>query len=92
MNTRAGRVPTAMVYVLMVVVGVAAFLYPFWLPATALTRGAWNRIAPYRTQPVPGGPPPRHGREGFERLAGPVRTTCRLSPPLGPTTHPIEYG
>ncbi len=34
------------VYSLMVVVGAAAFLYPFWLPATALTSQAHNGDAP----------------------------------------------
>jgi len=34
------------VYVLMVVVGAAAFLYPFWLPATALSSQAHSGDAP----------------------------------------------
>ena len=34
------------VYVLMIVLGAAAFLYPFWLPATALTDQAHNGDAP----------------------------------------------
>ncbi len=34
------------VYTLMVAVGAAAFLYPFWLPATALTSQAHNGDAP----------------------------------------------
>ena len=34
------------VYVLMIVIGAAAFLYPFWLPATALTDQAHNGDAP----------------------------------------------
>ena len=40
------RVPTAMVYVLMVVVGVAAFLYPFWFPSNAFPGGAHAGDAP----------------------------------------------
>ena len=36
----AAHVRPMAVYSLMVVVGAAAFLYPFWLPATALTSQA----------------------------------------------------
>jgi energy-coupling factor transport system substrate-specific component len=36
----------ALVYVLMVVVGAAAFLYPFWLPSGAITSQAHNGDAP----------------------------------------------
>ena len=43
--TRA-RVRPVVVYVLMIVIGAAAFLYPFWLPATALTDQAHNGDAP----------------------------------------------
>jgi energy-coupling factor transport system substrate-specific component len=35
-----------LVYVLMVVLGVAAFLYPFWLPSTAVSSQAHNGDAP----------------------------------------------
>lgn len=44
--TAASRVRPALVYTLMVVVGAAAFLYPFWLPSTALTDQAHNGDAP----------------------------------------------
>lgn len=40
------RIPTAVVYVLMVVVGVAAFLYPFWFPSDALPGDAHATDAP----------------------------------------------
>ncbi len=40
------RVRPVVVYVLMIVIGAAAFLYPFWLPATALTDQAHNGDAP----------------------------------------------
>jgi energy-coupling factor transport system substrate-specific component len=40
------RVRTTSVYVLVVVVGVAAFLYPFWLPADALASDAHAGDAP----------------------------------------------
>ena len=40
------RVRPVVVYVLMLVIGAAAFLYPFWLPATALTDQAHNGDAP----------------------------------------------
>ena len=43
--SRAHVRPVA-VYALMVVVGAAAFLYPFWLPATALTSQAHTGDAP----------------------------------------------
>jgi energy-coupling factor transport system substrate-specific component len=43
--TRA-RVRPMVVYTLMVAVGAGAFLYPFWLPATALTSQAHNGDAP----------------------------------------------
>ena len=42
----AAHVRPVAVYALMVVVGAAAFLYPFWLPATALTSQAHNGDAP----------------------------------------------
>ena len=42
----AAHVRPVAVYSLMVVVGAAAFLYPFWLPATALTSQAHNGDAP----------------------------------------------
>jgi energy-coupling factor transport system substrate-specific component len=42
----AGRVRPAIVYTLMVVVGSAAFLYPFWLPSTALSSQAHSGDAP----------------------------------------------
>jgi energy-coupling factor transport system substrate-specific component len=42
----AAHVRPVAVYTLMVVVGAAAFLYPFWLPATALTSQAHNGDAP----------------------------------------------
>ena len=45
-TTGAARVRPAIVYTLMVVVGAAAFLYPFWLPSTALTDQAHNGDAP----------------------------------------------
>jgi energy-coupling factor transport system substrate-specific component len=45
-TTGAARVRPAIVYTLMVLVGAAAFLYPFWLPATALTDQAHNGDAP----------------------------------------------
>jgi len=40
------RVRPAAVYSLMVALGAAAFLYPFWLPSTALTDQAHNGDAP----------------------------------------------
>ena len=40
------RVRPVVVYTLMLAVGAAAFLYPFWLPATALTDQAHNGDAP----------------------------------------------
>jgi energy-coupling factor transport system substrate-specific component len=40
------RVRPVIVYVLMLVVGAAAFLYPFWLPATAVTNEAHSGDAP----------------------------------------------
>ena len=42
----AGRVRPFAVYLLMVVLGAAAFLYPFWLPATALPSQAHSGDAP----------------------------------------------
>ena len=42
----AGRVRPFAVYLLMVVLGMAAFLYPFWLPATALPSQAHSGDAP----------------------------------------------
>jgi len=42
----AARVRPAVVYTLMVAVGAAAFLYPFFLPATAVTSQAHNGDAP----------------------------------------------
>ena len=43
---RAAWLRPALVYTLMVLVGAAAFLYPFWLPATALTDSAHSGDAP----------------------------------------------
>jgi energy-coupling factor transport system substrate-specific component len=43
--TRA-RLRPAVVYLLMLAVGAGAFLYPFWLPSTALTNQAHNGDAP----------------------------------------------
>jgi energy-coupling factor transport system substrate-specific component len=43
---RAAWLRPALVYTLMVAVGAAAFLYPFWLPATALTDQAHSGDAP----------------------------------------------
>jgi hypothetical protein len=40
------RLPTALVYTLMVVVGAAAFLYPFWFPSEALPGDAHATDAP----------------------------------------------
>jgi energy-coupling factor transport system substrate-specific component len=40
------RVRPVIVYVLMLIVGAAAFLYPFWLPATAVTNEAHSGDAP----------------------------------------------
>ena len=42
----AAHVRPMAVYSLMVVIGAGAFLYPFWLPATALTSQAHNGDAP----------------------------------------------
>jgi energy-coupling factor transport system substrate-specific component len=42
----SARLRPAVVYVLMLAVGAAAFLYPFWLPSTALTNQAHNGDAP----------------------------------------------
>ena len=41
-----GRARSAAVYVLVLVVGVAAFLYPFWLPSSALPNQAHAGDAP----------------------------------------------
>ena len=40
------RVRPVVVYVLVVVLGLAAFLYPFWLPSTAFPSQAHNGDAP----------------------------------------------
>jgi energy-coupling factor transport system substrate-specific component len=42
----ADRTRPALVYTLTIVVGAAAFLYPFWLPATALPNAAHSSDAP----------------------------------------------
>lgn len=42
----AGRVRPLAVYALMVLLGAAAFLYPFWLPSTALASQAHSGDAP----------------------------------------------
>ena len=42
----AGRVRPFAVYLLMVLLGAAAFLYPFWLPSTALPSQAHSGDAP----------------------------------------------
>jgi energy-coupling factor transport system substrate-specific component len=42
----AGRVRPVAVYLLMVLLGAAAFLYPFWLPSSALSSQAHNGDAP----------------------------------------------
>jgi len=42
----AGRVRPFAVYLLMVLLGAAAFLYPFWLPSSALPSQAHNGDAP----------------------------------------------
>jgi energy-coupling factor transport system substrate-specific component len=39
--------PSSLVYAAIVVVGVAAFLYPFWLPAEALPDQAHRAVAPF---------------------------------------------
>jgi energy-coupling factor transport system substrate-specific component len=44
--TAITRIRPAVVYLLIVLVGAAAFLYPFWLPGTALTNEAHNGDAP----------------------------------------------
>lgn len=41
------RVPPALLYGAIVVVGVAAFLYPFWLPSAALPDQAHRAVAPF---------------------------------------------
>jgi len=43
---RAAWLRPALVYILMVLVGAAAFLYPFWLPTTTLTDQAHSGDAP----------------------------------------------
>jgi energy-coupling factor transport system substrate-specific component len=43
---RSGRVQPAIIYTLMVVLGAAAFLYPFWLPANAISSQAHSGDAP----------------------------------------------
>ena len=42
----AGRVRPFSVYLLMVLLGAAAFLYPFWLPSSTLPSQAHNGDAP----------------------------------------------
>ena len=44
--TAVARARSAAVYVLVLVIGVAAFLYPFWLPASALPDQAHAGDAP----------------------------------------------
>lgn len=46
MSALAGRARPVVVYLLMTVVGVAAFLYPFWLPAASAPDGAHRLDAP----------------------------------------------
>jgi energy-coupling factor transport system substrate-specific component len=46
MSRRGERARPVVVYLLVLLVGAAAFLYPFWLPSTALTDQAHNGDAP----------------------------------------------
>jgi energy-coupling factor transport system substrate-specific component len=41
------RVPSGLIYTVIVVVGVAAFLYPFWLPEASLPEQAHRAAAPF---------------------------------------------
>lgn len=43
----ARRVPSGLIYGAIVVVGVAAFLYPFWLPESSLPDQAHRAVAPF---------------------------------------------
>lgn len=40
------RPPAALIYVVITIVGVAAYLYPFWLPAESAPEGAHRALAP----------------------------------------------
>ncbi len=42
----ARRPPTALLYVVITAVGLAAYLYPFWLPAESTPEGAHRALAP----------------------------------------------